>query len=163
MKEYNANSTDTKHFYLTSSEKKIGMLKYENWFSFNAEIVLTDGTIYKIRSKGFWGTTIEVKLGETLLLSFQMNWKGQIVIITNFNEVERDFILKPKGILNSSYVLQDRDGQELLVIQPDFKWTKFSYDFNILTNESFGKFDFKEMLLLTTVHCVNYYMSMASS
>ena len=164
MKDYNAKSIDTKHFYLTTSdENPIGILKYDSWFSFKSEIILEDNTVYHVQPKGFWGTTIELKKDDTVLLNFKMNWNGNIVINTKFEEVERDFILKHKGVLKSSYVLQDKDGLELLVIQPDFKWNKFRYDYTLSTTEKLEQFGFKNILLLTTIHCANYYMAMMSS
>jgi hypothetical protein len=164
MSEYHVKSIDTKHFYLTTiDEKPIGILKYDNWFSFKSEIILEDNSVYYVQPKGFWGTTIELKKDEIVLLNFKMNWNGNIVIGTKFEDIERDFIFKHKGILKSSYVLQDKDGLELLVIQPDFKWKKFRYDYTLSTAEELEQFDFKNILLLTTIHCANYYIAMMSS
>ncbi len=161
--EYQVKSVDTKHFYLTTSdEKPIGILKYENWFSFKSEIILADNTTYQVQPKGFWGTTIELKQGETVLLNFKMNWNGNIVI-TKFGDIEEDFILQHKGILKSAYVLHDKDEQELLVIQPDLNWKNLRYDYTISTTEKLEQFDFKNILLLGTIHCANYYMTIMSS
>ena len=163
MKEYKVKSADTKHFSLTINDQEIGRLIYEKWFSFKAEMFLGGSNIYQIEPKGFWGTTIELKQNEKNLLNFKMNWNGNIIINTRFDETERDFILKHKGILKDSYVLLNKEEEQLLVIQPDFKWSKFNYDYTISTTDNFDNLSFNGILLLTTIHCVNYYMAMMST
>ncbi len=163
MSEYKVNSRNTKYFSLIKAEKEIGNLVYEKWFSFNAEINLDSNRDYLIKPKGFWGTIIELKQNDKLLLNFKMHWNGNIIIKTVFDETEREFVLKHKGILKSFYVLLDKNEQELVVLRPDFKWSKFNHDYNISTSESFDKFDFNEILLLTVIHCANYYMTMMST
>ena len=163
MKEYKVKSEDTKHFSLTMNDQEIGRLKYEKWFSFKAEMILDGTRTYQIEPKGFWGTTIELRQNDKILLNFKMNWNGNIIINTWFDEIERDFILKHKGILKDSYVLLNKEEEDLLVIKPDFKWSKFNYDYNISTTDRFDNLSFNLTLLLTTIHCVNYYMAMMST
>lgn len=163
MREYKVQSTDTKHFTLTSIDKEIGILKYANWFSFKAEIILKDNTTFQIEPKGFWGAIIELKQTDKVLLNFKMNWNGNIIIKTLFTDTKMDFIFKHKGILKSSYVLLDKDQQELAEVQPDFKWSKFTFGYNISTTDIFDNFDFKEIMLLTTIHCANYYLTMMTT
>jgi len=163
MKEYKVKSEDPKHFSLIINDQEIGRLKYEKWFSFKAEMILEGTRTYQIEPKGFWGTTIELKQNEIILLNFKMNWNGNIIINTRFDEIERDFMLKHKGILKDSYVLLNKEEEDLLVIKPDFKWSKFNYDYNISTTDLFDNLNFNLILVLTTIHCVNYYMAMMSS
>jgi hypothetical protein len=59
--------------------------------------------------------------------------------------------------------LLDKDEQELAALQPDFKWNKLNFDYAISTTKRFVTFDFNEILLLTTIHCANYYLTMAST
>ena len=54
MGEYRANSANTKNFSLISDNKEVGELLYKKWYSFEAEIVLTNGQQYQLESKGFW-------------------------------------------------------------------------------------------------------------
>lgn len=163
MKEYKVKSEDTKHFSLTINDQEIGRLEYAKWFSFKAEMILEGAMPYQIEPKGFWGTTIELKQNENVLLNFKMNWNGNIIINSRFDNIERDFILKHKGIFKDSYVLLTREEQDLLVVKPDFKWNKIKYDYNIITTDRFDNLSFHPILLLTTIHCVNYYMAMTSS
>jgi hypothetical protein len=163
MKEYKVRSTDIKHFSLTINEKEIGKLTYEKWFSFNAEMILDGDSTYQIEPKGFWGTTIELKQNDQVLMNFKMSWNGNIIIHSNFDGMERDFVLKHKGILKESYVLLNKEEEDLLVVKPDFKWNKFNYDYQITTTDRFDNYGFNTILLLTTIHCVNYYMTMLST
>ncbi len=163
MSEYSVKSEGSKHFSLSKAGKEIGRLSYEKWFSFKAEMILEQTKTYQIETKGFWRTTIELKQNGKVLLNFKMNRNGNIIIKTWFDETERDFIFKQKGLLKNSYVLLDKEERELLDIQPDFKFRKFSYDYNISAAEGFDNFWFNEILLLITIHCANYYMTMISS
>jgi hypothetical protein len=163
MKEYKVKSSDPKHFSLTMNDKKIGTLIYEKWFSFKAKMALLETKHFQIEPKGFWGTTIELIQDGKVLLNFKMNWNGNIIVHTRFDEAEKDFIFKQKGLLKTSYVLLNKEEEELLVIQPDFKWSKFNYDYNISTSDSFDALAFSEILVLTAIHCVNYYMTMVTS
>ena len=163
MKEYKVKSENIKHFSLTIDDREVGRLEYEKWFSFKARLLVEGAGNYDVEPKGFWGTTIELKQNEKSLLNFKLNWNGHIIIHTQFDQTERDFILKHKGILKDSYVLLNREEEQLLVIQPNFKWTKFKYDYHISTTDEFDHFSFSVPMLLTTIHCVNYYMAMMSS
>ena len=163
MTEYKVKSTDTRKFSLTQNDIILGDLTYEKWFSFTSEIILADNSRYQIEPKGFWGTTIEVRDEKNILLNFKMNWNSNIIINTKFENVENHFVFKPKGIFKSTYALFDTEGQEILVIQPDFKWSKFNYDYCIITSDTFNKFANNELLLLATIHCANYYMTMMST
>jgi hypothetical protein len=136
MTEYKVKSTDTRKFSLTQNDIILGDLTYEKWFSFTSEIILADNSRYQIEPKGFWGTTIEVRDEKNILLDFKMNWNGNIIINTKFDNVENHFVFKPKGIFKSTYALFDTEGQEILVIQPDFKWSKFNYDYDVNNNSS---------------------------
>ena len=88
MKEYKIRSKNFLTFELTENEVLIGTLTYKNWFKFSAELEILDSK-YQIEPKGFWGTTIELKEGEKILLKFRMNWNGEIVIQTYFNEIKK--------------------------------------------------------------------------
>lgn len=162
MRELTVTSTDIRKFSMTENESELGRLDYTSWFSFKAEITLYDSKVYEVAPKGFWGTTIEVKDGEDVLLSFKMHWNGSIIIKTFFEGNQQDFIFKHKGLFKNAYVLLDKEEQELAVMQPDFKWMKFRYDYAISGSDVFKKAEHNNLLFLTIVHCANYYMSMMS-
>ncbi|WP_460503022.1 hypothetical protein [Hymenobacter agri] len=145
-------------------DTRIGALNYESWFSFKADIALADYRHYAVRPKGFWGTTIEVKdPQEQVLLDFKMNWKGQILIRTHFNGVEDFYLLKHKGLFKNVCVLCHGEETELLHIVPDFKWTKLRVDYQLEAAEAFEQLPHKELLLLTAIHCTNYYLTMLTA
>lgn len=163
MKDYQANSLDTKHFELMQANTLIGSLEYESWFSFKADIVLANHRHYAVRPKGFWGTTIEVKDREQLLLDFKMNWKGQILIRTLFDGAEDFYIIKHKGLFKNTCVLFHGEDTELLNIVPDFKWGKLRTDYQLVASEAFEQLAHKDLLLLTAIHCTNYYITMLTA
>lgn len=158
MGKYKGNSINSRNFNLTFDNLKIGELIYEKWYSFNADILLSDGAKYQLEPKGFWDYKIELKDNTNVLLEFKMGWKG-IIIKTFFDNKGDTFLLKLNGLLGSDFVLIDKDKNELMIIETDIKWTKLNYDYNIETTQNFENFDNKELLLLTLLHCVNYYMT----
>ncbi len=162
MAEYQAKSSNSLTFEMTSDGITIGKLVYRSWFRFNAEIQ-TSVHAYQIEPKGFWGTTIELKDDEKVLLKFRMNWNGEIVVQTYFNGVKESYIFKHRGVFKDSFVLTDQEGTELMVIKPHLKWTSLNYEYSITTSDTFEASSYKDILLLNSLHCANYYMALITS
>jgi hypothetical protein len=160
--EYQAKLSDSMSFEVTQSDKLIGRLTYGSWFKFNSSLVLSGGSTYQIEPKGFWGTTIELKDNEKVLANFTMHWNGEIVIQTSLTNAESGYVLKPKGLFNVSFLLADQKKTELLIMKPHLRWTKLRCEYQIESSEDFESSADKELLLLLSLHCANYYMSMAS-
>jgi len=162
MGYYKVSSTASKRFILTQDEKTIGMLKYATWYSFKAEIVLSDDEIYNLEPAGFWDSRMEIRKNGKTMLDFEMGWRG--IAFRNYNAgQEEKYLLKLKGFLNSKYVLVDINEKELLVVNADLKWTKLDYDFVIETSSDFDKLENKELLLLTAVHSINYSIALTNA
>lgn len=104
-----------------------------------------------------------LKDNENILLNFKMNWNLNIMINTKFENIENHYIFKNIGVLSSIYSLLDSKERELLVIQPEFEWRKLNYSYNIKTSTTFDKFENKDILLLSTIHCINYYIDLTSA
>ncbi|AZA93437.1 Uncharacterised protein [Chryseobacterium nakagawai] len=160
MAEYYAKSNDSLSFELINNDKLTGKITYRSWFNFNAVIELEDHQSYQIEPRGFWGTTIELKDNEKVLLKFRMNWNGEIIVQTYFDGVKESFVFKHRGIFKDSFVLTDKIGTELLVMKPHFKWNLLNYEYQINTSDEFENYPNNNILLLTSLHCANYYMSM---
>ncbi len=163
MASYQAKSKSSINFELCEGEKIIGQLVYPSWFKFNAIVKINDKETYQVEPKGFWGTTIELKEGDKRLLQFSMNWNGQIVLQTSFNEVDAGYIFKHRGIFNEAFVLTDANGAELLVMKPHLKWKNMAYEYDLSSTDVFENLPGKDILLMTSLHCANYYVSMMSS
>lgn len=163
MTEYQAKISNTFSFDITKDNQSVGKLTYKSWFKFDAELELTNHSKYRIEPKGFWGTIIELKEGENVLLKFNMNWNGDIIVQTFFDGIEKDYVFKHRGIFKESFVLIDKEGTELLVMKPHIKWNVMNYEYTITTTDIFEALSNKEILLINSLHCANYYMSMATS
>lgn len=163
MAEYQAKSSNSLSFDVTRDDTFIGKLFYASWFKFNAVIEMADYSHYHIEPKGFWGTTIELKDQDRVLLKFRMNWNGEIVIQTYFDDSKKSYAFKHRGIFKESFVLTDQEGLELLILKPDLKWSTMNYEYQITTSEAFETIPCKEILMLNSLHCANYYMSMMMS
>ena len=162
MGQYKANATNSHNFTLRFDYQKVGELVYKKWYSFSAEIQMTDGTKYQLEPTGFWDSKIELKDDTQTLLEFKMGWKG-IIIKTLFNDSEEVFLLKLKGLLSNKFVLLDTNDEELMAAETSFKWSKFNFDYNIETTPVFDNFENKELLLLTVLHCINYYITIVAA
>lgn len=158
MAQYKVNSKNSRNFSLTLDNEKVGDLVYKKWYSFNAELLMADGKNYQLESKGFWDSKIELKDGTESLLEFKMGWKG-IVINTRFDNKEKHFLLKLKGLLSNKFILLGDDNEELMVAETDFKWKNLRFDYNIETTQQFDNSANAKLLLLTVVHCINYYIA----
>ena len=53
----------------------------------------------------------------------KLNWKGHVAI--SFQDGQ-EFILKATGIFPNKFVLEDKDQQQLMLLNSDFNWAKFS-------------------------------------
>ena len=53
MGQYKANATNSHNFTLRFDYQKVGELVYKKWYSFSAEIQLTDGTNINLNQQDF--------------------------------------------------------------------------------------------------------------
>ena len=160
MTIYHAKSNNTLTFEVTKEESLIGKLTYQSWFKFNAVIELADNTMYQVEPKGFWGTTVELKDGDKVLAKFKMNWYGEIVVQTFWNGLEEGYLFKHRGLFKESFVLTNEEGLEMIVLKPLLKWTKMHYEYQVTTSDGLEGATRKDLLLMASLHCANYYMSM---
>lgn len=158
MGQYNAKSVSALNFVLSSGQNKTGELIYEKWYSFSAEILMGGGRKFKLTPVGYWNSKIELKEGSDTLLDFKMGWHG-IVIRTFWEGKEENYLLKPKGLLSNKFLLLDTENRELAVAETNFKWASLNFEFTIETDTAFDDFENKDLLLLTMIHCINYYMT----
>jgi hypothetical protein len=159
MITYSIKSTPSTLFTLSQDDTNLGSLTYESWSSYQATIALNDGLTYAIQPKGFWGTTIEIKSGETVLFDFKMKWDGQIIIRKNANDTDAAFVVKYKSVVKNTFVLLGQHDDELLLIKPSFTWNKSGYDYQLTASATFEHLPDKALLLLIAVYCINYSLS----
>lgn len=162
MAFYKANSTNSRNFKVTLENQEIGELLIKKWYSFDADLIMSDGKNYQLITKGFWDSKVELIDGSQTLLDFKMGWKG-IVIKTYFDNQERQYLLKLQGFINIKFILIDESDQELSVASTDFKWLTLNFNYDIETTASFDQLRNRDLLLMTMLHCINYYISYLSA
>jgi hypothetical protein len=163
MTEYKVTASGNQDFQLLANDSLVGTLRYPHWYSIKAGITLADGSTFQVEPRGFWGTTIELKNEHNVLLTFKMSWNGDIIIKSKLNDTGKAFVFKSKSVLKHTYALQDKKGRELLVIQPDFQWSKLNYNYTISTTEHSAEVESQALLLLMVIHCANYFMTMMAA
>lgn len=162
MSQYLVKSIDQKNYSLLQNEIELSSLAYTNWTLTELEIIINN-SIFEIKPKGFWGTTKELKLNDTLILSIKLDWKGNMILHFEGENEENDFLFKRNGIFSNSYVLQNSQDDILLEIKPDFKWNKLKFEFNIETNDILENMNNKYLLIMCTLFCTKQFIRMASS
>lgn len=161
MANYTATSINSRNFILTNESGTLGELIYPKWYTFNAEIVLGEASKYQLELEGFWDSKIQLKQGDAVLLEFKIGWNG-VELSSNLDGKNERYLLKLKGFFSSKYVLVDAQDNEILEAEFDFKWKKLELDYNITTTEAFKNISHKEVLILTSLHCINYYQTFLS-
>lgn len=147
--------TDSKTFLLTDHEQSLGTLTYKNFFSYKAEITLTNSDHYEIKPVGFFGTSITVTKNETEIANLKMNWRGQIIM--TFQDGQ-EFIFKAKGVFHNIYVIENKEEEQLIQFNPKFNWGKFNYNYEIL----YDKKPQDILFVLLGVYASNYYIAVVS-
>ena len=145
-------STSTNAFELMDGSEKLGQINYDSLFSYKATAIVGNDD-YEIKPIGIFSTNISVAKNGSEIANMQMNWKGHIII--SFHNGQ-EYILKTTGTFLNKYVLEDKDQQKLILLDPDFNWSKFSYNYNI-------SYDHKPqdiLLVLLATYSANFYLSM---
>lgn len=144
--------TDSKTFELIDGSEKLGQINYDSLFSYKAHIRVGNDE-YDITPIGFFSTTNSVTKNGIEVANMQMNWKGHIILSFATGQ---EFILKPTGTFLNKYIVEDKDQQKIMLLDSDFNWSKFSYNYNI-------SYDHKPkdiLLILLATYSANYYLSM---
>jgi hypothetical protein len=147
-------STDKKTLELTDGSKKLGHITYHGLFSYKAN-ALAGNASYEILPKGVFSTSISVTRDGSEVANMKMSWKGHIIISL---ENGQEFILKATGTFLNKYVLEDKDQQKILLLDPSFNWSTFNYSFNI----SYDNRPQDILLVLLAVYSASYTIAVMS-
>ncbi len=150
-----AKSTDKKTFQLTDNGQKLGELHYKSLFSHKAQLKLSETETYDITPVGFFGTSIAVTKNGTEIANLKMNWSGQIVIAFQDGQ---EYVFKAKGAFLNKYTVENKDGENLILLLPKFNWSKFNYSYNI----SYDKKPQDILFVLLSVYASNYFIASMS-
>ena len=150
-----AISTDRKTFQLIDNGQQLGQLIYENLFLLKAEIKLTNGELYEIKTVGIFGTSITVTKNGTEIANLKMNWRGQIVFTFQNGQ---EFVLKAKGTFYNKYIIENKDEEKLIQFDPKFNWSKFDYNYDI----TYDKKPQDILFVLLGVYASNYFIAVMS-
>ena len=150
-----ARSIDKKTFQLTENGQLLGELIYENLFFLKAEMKLRDSDLYGIKPVGILGSSITVTKNGTEIATLQMNWRGQMVLTFHNGQ---EFILKAKGTFHNKYVIENKNGENLLQLAPKFSWRKFNYNYDITCDRQ----PYDVLLILLGIYAANYSIASMS-
>ncbi len=147
--------TDNKTFELKAGAKTLGRVIYNGVFSFKA-IIEIGREKYIVTPLGTFSTTISVSHNGKEIASLDMNWKGFMTL--SFHD-KRSYVLRTTGTYHDKYVVVDAGRNEIIHLDPDFNWSKFSYDYSI----RLGNPTDDVLLVLMAVYAANYHVAVMSS
>ncbi len=156
MKAY---SNDNKTFQLTDNNQFVGELIYESLFFLKAEIKLANNDVFSIKPDGFFQTSITVLKNEVGIAKLVMNWRGEIVI--SYQD-EHEYVLKLNQFFHGKYIIENKNGEKIIQLDPKFNWRAFQYIYEIeysITDENPSK---DPLLLLLGVYAANYFIAAMS-
>lgn len=150
-----AKSTDKKTFQLSDHEQWLGELHYETLFSNKAQIKLANADTYEIKPVGAFGTSISVTKDGEEVAKLKMNWYGQIVFKFYSGQ---EYVFKAKGVFVNKYIINNRDGESIIQLDPKFEWNKFNYSYKI----SYDKNPQDILFVMLSVYASNYFIAVMS-
>ncbi|MEZ0611600.1 hypothetical protein ACAW74_24020 [Fibrella sp. WM1] len=150
-----ATSTDRKTVQVTENGELIGQLIYDNLFSLAVNIRMANSEVYTVKPVGFFGTTITVTKAGVDVATLKMNWHGQIIFAFQDGE---EFALKAKGLFYNKFVIENKDEEQVLQLDPKFNWSKFDYSYDIAYE---GKPQ-NRLLVMLGVYASNYLIATMS-
>ena len=154
-----AKSTDKKTFQLTENGQQLGELIYENLFYLKAEIKLSNSEHYKIAPVGFFGTSLNVTKNGIEIANLVMNGRGQIVISYQDGQ---EFVLKLNAFFYGKYIIENKNQEKLIQLDPKFNWREFHYNYEISYNITDANKSKDTLLLLLGVYATNYFVACMS-
>ncbi|RYY58092.1 MAG: hypothetical protein EOO05_17495 [Chitinophagaceae bacterium] len=163
MNDYIITQTGMRSFVLTRNEVVLGDMNYVKWSPSKAAIQLADGTSYRIEPRGFWQRTTEVLENGQPLYSFRFTWRKGIEITSMRDAIPQKWFLKTKGFWKGTLQLLDENGQQLLFIEPRYRWKIFKTELLITTSLPFEKTPKKELLLMVTGAAFHYQQRIAAA
>lgn len=155
FKNMRIQCTDRKTFELSDDSKPLGAVTYDSLFSLKANATIGNN-LYVVTPKGIFSTTISVTKMGAEIASLQMNWKGNIII--SFSKGE-EYLLKATGLFLNKFVLEDKDQQKIMILDADFNWSKFSYNYTIAYDNKPQDI----LLVLLASYGANYFIASMSS
>lgn len=151
-----ATCTNKKTFQLSNKEQLLGELIYKSLFSFSAEIVMHKTEIYLIKPVGIFSNCINVFKNDIVIATLKMNWHGQVVI--HFKDGQ-EYLLKAMGLLQSKYIVENKNGEPFILLDPQFNWSKFNYNYTI----SYEKQPQDVFFVLLCIYATNYLIFSTTS
>lgn len=141
--------SNSRGFTATCNGETIGTLKYTKWYSQTAAITIGEST-YQISTTGFWNFRYEIIKEGKLWLTVTNTWSGYKLIKTK--DEERPLTLTPKGFFKGGYVIKNHKEEVLLEVHSDFSWKKFTQDYRVSCDDTFGVEETDKVLVLLSVY-----------
>ncbi len=146
------STSGKKGFVLVHDEQILLDVRYTNWFS-NKAFADIGPTYIEVKPKGFWGKIFNIYKNGIEKGKIDFNWRGPMTLTFNDEwDIERIFILKPKGVLKKQFELTDEKENIIFVVNPSFDWRRFKQNFDLVEIRE----NYHENTLMELVFYVGY-------
>lgn len=154
--KYTAKGEHHRNFELfDENNNSLGMIGYDGWFSMKVKI--TQGSSqYHVESANFWHTELQVKKGDEVAATIKFGWGGMSI------DYQGKTYMFKAGMWHNKFSLVTDTDHAIITLKPDFQWTKFSFNYQIETDDNYteGK---SALLILILIYCCNQMQAMAGS
>ncbi len=154
--QYTAQGNHNREFELfDSNNSSLGILDYTQWFTIKAKVIIPNGDSYNIAPKNFWLTDIEMNKNDIATASVKRNWAMNVIVTIGDSS---QYYFKGVGLLNRHFALLTEQDHEIAVLKPNFQWSKFTFDYEIETDDNYKELS-DPVILLFLIYCCNYIHS----
>lgn len=146
----------SRRYTIVIDGKSVAELYYPKWYSQDAQIMIA-GSAYRIKGRGFWKLHADVMKDDMPVFEIKNTWRGTFI-----KEMHHFYEVKQRGVFKSGYRLVDYKGNDIMEIESDFTWKKFTSFYTVtfygndLTEENL-------LLMLITAHCYRAKQSQNSA
>jgi len=126
-----AKAVSHTQYILSDNGRENGTLRFDNWFSNQATLKITDDGDFRFIPVNFFRTHYQVIQNESVRFNLYRSWRGTTRIESHFSSNNEQFIMQRRGFFSAVYVLVDKDKRELITLKPEFDWRRFKRNFNI--------------------------------
>jgi hypothetical protein len=157
------STSGKKGFFLSYEDQILLEVTYKNWFS-NSSFAMINENYVEVKPKGFWGKSFIIYKNDLEKGKIDFQWKGSMIITFNDEwDIERNFILKPKGILKKQFELFDDKENTIFTTSLSFDWRRFKQNFNITDiRENYHENTFIELAFYTS-YAIKVYLAKQSA
>ena len=152
---FTVTSRGNRHFEVFNEQNdSIGTIGLSTWRPNKGQITTAAGVTYNIAPTGFWQTTIAITKNDFPFAEIKAGWSPGLRL--SFATESRTYVFKKKGFWNTDYAVYDEDGHEIAFVAVEYKWSTWSFNYEIDVHGSMADKETNMILPLLITYCARY-------